>query len=100
LLDVIFTNKEGPIGHVKVRRSFGCSDHEMVESRSLRGGSRVRNRITALDFRKAVFGLLRDLFGRSTWYSMVLERRAVREIFKGRLLQALIWSIPTSRQPA
>lgn len=59
--DVILKNKEGSVRYVKIRRSLGCSDHDMVEIRSLRQGSRVRNRITALDFSKAVFGLCRDL---------------------------------------
>ena len=78
MLDVISTNKERPVGDVKVRRSLGCSDHGTVEFRSLRGGSRARNRLTALDFGKAGFGLFRDLLGRITWYPMALERRAVQ----------------------
>ena len=42
LLDLILTNKEGLVGDVKVKGSLGCSDHEMVEFRILRGGSRAK----------------------------------------------------------
>jgi len=36
LLDLILTNKQGLIGDVKIKGSFGCSGHEMVEFRILR----------------------------------------------------------------
>ena len=39
----------------------GGSDHEMVELRMLRGGSRAVSRIKPLDSRKADFGLSNDL---------------------------------------
>ncbi|PKU30494.1 rna-directed dna polymerase from mobile element jockey-like [Limosa lapponica baueri] len=40
LLDFMLTNKEGLAGDVKVKGSLGCSDHEMVEFRILRGRRR------------------------------------------------------------
>ncbi|KAK4832412.1 hypothetical protein QYF61_023091 [Mycteria americana] len=40
LLDLILTNKEGPVGNVKIKGNLGCSDHEMVEFRILRAGKR------------------------------------------------------------
>jgi len=52
---------------VKAGGSLGCSDHEMVEFRILRGGSRPISRITALDFKRANFGLFKDLFGGIPW---------------------------------
>lgn len=61
-----------------IRRSLGCSGNDRVEFRSVRGGSGAKIRITALDFRKAGFGLDRVLLGRITWYPMALERRAVQ----------------------
>jgi len=61
LLDLILTNKEGLVEDVKVGGSLGCSDHEMVEFRILRGGSRAISRIKTLDFRRANFGLFKDL---------------------------------------
>ncbi|GAB0209947.1 hypothetical protein GRJ2_003460400 [Grus japonensis] len=64
LLDLVLTNKEGLVGDVKVGGSLGCSDHEMVEFRILRGRSRTIIKITTLDFRRAGFGLFKDLLGR------------------------------------
>ncbi|GAB0206941.1 hypothetical protein GRJ2_003159700 [Grus japonensis] len=67
LLDLVLTNKEGLVGDVKAGGSLGCSDHEMVEFRILRGRSRAISRITTLDFRRANFGLFKDLLGRIPW---------------------------------
>lgn len=40
-LDLKLTNKEEElVGHVKIGGSLGCSDHEMVKFRDLRGGAR------------------------------------------------------------
>jgi len=52
------TNKEGLIENMKVQGSLGCSDYEMVEFRILRGASRVKIKITMLDFRRADSGAL------------------------------------------
>jgi len=62
----MFTNKEGQDRVVKVWDSIGCGDPETVEFRMLRGGSKARSRIMALDFRSADFVLFRDLLGRMT----------------------------------
>ena len=43
LLDLIQENKEEKARDVKIRVSFGCSDHEMVEFRILRGGSKKQD---------------------------------------------------------
>jgi len=45
LLDLVLTNKEGLVEDVKVGGRLGCSDHEMVKFRILRGGSRATSRI-------------------------------------------------------
>lgn len=66
LLDLMFASKEGWVGDMKVWDSIGCSDHEIVEFRILRGGSKTKSRIMALDFRSAEFVLFRDLRGRMT----------------------------------
>jgi len=63
LLDLVLTNKEGLVEDVKAGGSLGCSDHEMVELRILRVGSRAISRIKTLDFRRANFGLFRELLG-------------------------------------
>lgn len=44
LLDLILANKEGLNGYVKVNGSPGCSDHNMVEFRILRGGRKQKAR--------------------------------------------------------
>jgi len=63
LLDLLITKKGGLIGIVKVKYSLGCSDQEMVVFGFLRRGSRVKSKLTTLDFRKAVFGFFKDQFG-------------------------------------
>jgi len=60
-------NKEGLVEDVKVGGSLGCSGREMVEFRNLRGGSRVVSRIKTLDFRRANFGLFKELLGGIPW---------------------------------
>ncbi|GAB0202828.1 mitochondrial enolase superfamily member 1 [Grus japonensis] len=67
VLDLILTNKEGLVGDVKVGGSLGCRDHEMVEFRILCGRSRAISRIATLDFRRANFGLFKDLLERIPW---------------------------------
>ncbi|GAB0210150.1 hypothetical protein GRJ2_003480800 [Grus japonensis] len=100
MLDLVLTNKEGLVGDVKLKGSLGCSDHEMVEFRILRAARRAHSKLTTLDFRRADFGLLRDLLGRIPW-DKALEGRGAQEswlIFKGHLLQAQQRCIPTKRK--
>ncbi|GAB0207196.1 hypothetical protein GRJ2_003185200 [Grus japonensis] len=100
MLDLVLTNKEGLVGDVKLKGSLGCSDHEMVEFRILRAARRARSKITTLDFRRADFGLFRDLLGRIPW-DKALEGRGAQDswlIFKGHLLQAQERCIPTKRK--
>ncbi|GAB0177853.1 hypothetical protein GRJ2_000250600 [Grus japonensis] len=90
MLDLVLTNKKGLVGDVKLKGSLGCSDHEMVEFRILRAAKKVHSKLTTLDFRRAGFGLFRDLLGRKPW-DKVLEGRGPQDswlIFKGHLLQA------------
>jgi len=67
LLDLVLTNKEGLEEDVKAGGRLGCSDHEMVEFRILRGGSREISRIKTLDLRRANFGLFKELLGGIPW---------------------------------
>ncbi|GAB0202598.1 mitochondrial enolase superfamily member 1 [Grus japonensis] len=100
MLDLILTNKEGLIGDVKLKGSLGCSDHEMVEFRILRAARRACSKLTTLDFRRADFGLFRDLLGRVPW-DKALEGRGAQDswlIFKAHLLQAQEQCIPTKRK--
>jgi len=61
LLDLLLTNRAGQVEDVEVGGSLGCSDYEMVEFRILRGGSGAITKIASLDFRRATFGLCKDL---------------------------------------
>lgn len=47
--------------NMKIRGSLDCSDPEMVEFKSFRAVRRAQSKLTNLDFRKADFGLFRDL---------------------------------------
>lgn len=51
LLDLILANKLGFTGDVKIKGSLCCSDHEMLDSRILRAGRRVKSKMTTLDFK-------------------------------------------------
>ncbi|GAB0192678.1 mitochondrial enolase superfamily member 1 [Grus japonensis] len=62
--NVILDNKEELIGDVKVKTSLGWSAHKM-EFRILRGGTKIKRKITTPDFRRAEFGLFKDLLGRA-----------------------------------
>ena len=88
------------VDDVHVRGSLGCSDHEVVEFRIPRGGSRAVSSITALDFRRANFGLFKDLLGGIPWIR-ALEGRGLQEswsLFKHHLLHAQDWCIPMSKK--
>jgi len=67
LLDLVVTKKERLVEDVKVGGNLGCSDHDMVKLRILCGGNREINRITTLKFRRANFGLFKDLRGGIPW---------------------------------
>ncbi|GAB0186968.1 mitochondrial enolase superfamily member 1 [Grus japonensis] len=100
MLDLILIKKEGLVGDVKLKGSFGCSDHKMVEFRILRAARRAHSKLNTLDFRRADFGLFRDLLGRIPW-DKALEGRGAQDswlIFKGHLLQAQEQCIPTKRK--
>ncbi|GAB0179591.1 hypothetical protein GRJ2_000424400 [Grus japonensis] len=100
MLDLILTNKEGLVGDIKLKGSLGCSDDKMVEFRILRAARRVRSKLTTLDFRRADFGLFRDLLGRVRW-DKALEGRGAQDswlIFKGHFHQVRERCIPTKRK--
>jgi len=95
LLDLVLKNKEGLVDDVKVGGRLGCSDHEMVEFRILRGGSRALSMIKSLDLRRANFGLFKELLGGIPW-ARGLEDRGVQGcwwLFKHYFLHAQEWYI-------
>ena len=81
----------------KLGGGLGCSYHEVVAFRILRGGSRTKSRTLAVDFRRIDFHLLRDLCGRIP-QDTVLERRGIQESWLILKDQAQKWSILTSRK--
>ncbi|GAB0179197.1 hypothetical protein GRJ2_000385000 [Grus japonensis] len=90
MLDLVLTNKEELVGDMKLKGSLGCSDHKMVKFKILRAARRARSKLTTLDFRRADFGLFRDLLGRVPW-DKALEGRWAQDswlVFKDHLLQA------------
>ncbi|GAB0176549.1 hypothetical protein GRJ2_000120100 [Grus japonensis] len=100
MLDLVLTNKEGLVGNVKLKGSLGCSDQEMVEFKILRAARRAHSKLPTLDFRRADFGLFRDLLGSAPW-DKALEGRGAQEswlAFKDHLLQAQERCIPTKRK--
>ncbi|GAB0202533.1 mitochondrial enolase superfamily member 1 [Grus japonensis] len=100
MLDLVLTNKDGLVGDVKLKGGLGCSDHEMVEFRILRAARRVHSKLPTLDFRRADFGLFRDLLGRLP-RDKALEGRGAKDswlIFKGHFLQAQERCIPAKRK--
>ncbi|MCQ4078975.1 hypothetical protein FK519_29925, partial [Klebsiella pneumoniae] len=84
------------MGDVKLKDSLGCSDHDMVEFKIHGAARKIHGKLSALDFRKADFGLFRDLMGQVPW-EVALEGRGAQEswsIFKEHLLQAQQRCIP------
>ncbi|TRZ06600.1 hypothetical protein HGM15179_020506 [Zosterops borbonicus] len=100
MLDLVVTNKEGLVKYVKLKGSLGYSDHEMVEFKKLMAARRAHSKLTALDFRRADFGLFMDLLGRVPWDKALEGRRAQESwlIFKDCLLQAEEQCIPMKRE--
>jgi len=100
LLDLVLTNKEGLVEDVKAGGSVSCSDREMVEFRILRGESRAIRRIKTLDFRRANFGLFKELLGGVPWVR-ALEGSGVQEcwlLFKHHFLHTQNRCIPLSKK--
>ena len=62
-LDIIQGNKEGLIGNVKAGGSLGCSDHNIVEFRTLHGRNKAIRRNYSPGLRRASFDFFEHLFG-------------------------------------
>jgi len=79
---------------------LSCNDHEMVEFRILRGGSRAISRIKTLDLRWANFGLFKELLGGIPW-ARALKGRVVQEcwsLFKRHFIHAQEQCIPLRKK--
>jgi len=100
LLDLVLINKEGLVEDVKVGGRLGSSDHETVEFRILRGGSRAISRIKSLDLRRANFALFKELLGGIPW-ARVLKDRGLQEcwsLFKLHFLHAQERCVPLRKK--
>ena len=103
LLDLVLMNKERLVEDVQAGGSLGCSDHEIMNFSILHGGSRAISRIKTLDFRRANFGLFKELLG-EILCARALEGRGVQVcwlLFKHHFLHAQEQCIPlrkTSRK--
>ncbi|XP_062497870.1 uncharacterized protein LOC134175668 [Pezoporus occidentalis] len=100
MLELVLTNREGLDGDVALQGSLGCSDHEMVEFEILRTVRRACSKLTALDFKRADFGLFRNLLSKVPW-DIALEGRGAQDcwlIFKDHLQQAQECCVPTRRK--
>jgi len=78
LLDLVLANKQGLDEYAKVGGSLACNDDEMVEFRTLYGGSRAVSRVTTLDFRRDNFSLFKDILRGIPWV-WALEGREIQE---------------------
>ena len=52
---------------MKLKDSLVCSDHEIVEFKIRKVVRRAYNSLATLGFRRADFGLFRDLLGKVLW---------------------------------
>jgi len=96
---LILTNKERLVGSVKLKGSVGCGNHEIMEFKILGAVRRMHSKLITLNFRRADFGLFRDLLGRVPW-DKALEGRGAHaswSVFKDHLLQAQERCIPTNK---
>ena len=68
-----------PTGNVTLQGSLGCSDHEMVEFNIFRTVRRACSKLTALDFKRAGFGLFRNLLRKVPW-DIAIEGRGPKAV--------------------
>jgi len=100
LLDLLFVNREGLGGGVMVGGYGGHSDHEMVEFKIFSVMRKKDSRVASLNFRRANFKLLQELFSRAPWESAFEGLRVHRcwSVFKNLLLEAQEQAIPLCRK--
>ena len=100
ILDLLFVNREGLVGDVKVGGHLRQSDHEMLDFSILVEPQRGVSRTATLDFRRADFNLYRTMVERVPW-EVVLESVGAQEgweYFKETVLKVQDLTIPTSRK--
>jgi len=65
ILDLVVTNARELTGDFMIGGSQGCSDHTLVDFTVLRDTGKGRSIVRTLNFRKANFQLLEELFSRN-----------------------------------
>lgn len=79
MLNLVPTNKEGPVRNMELTDSLGSQEHKMVVLKIPRAV--VHRKLTTLDLRTADFGLQRLLLGGILWYKALqkVETQLVQE---------------------
>ena len=71
ILDLLFVNREGLVGDVKVGGCLGHSDHEMLDFSILVEPWRGVSRTATLDFLRADFNFFRTMVERVPWEAVL-----------------------------
>lgn len=89
MMDFVLTNKEGLVGNVKLKGSLSFSGQELVEFKILGPAKRLHSKLSALDFRRTLSSLFKELLSRLPWNEALEERGAQRSwlTLKVHLLQ-------------
>ncbi|TRZ06605.1 hypothetical protein HGM15179_020502, partial [Zosterops borbonicus] len=96
MLDLLFANRDGLVGDVVVGGHLGHSDHEIIEFSIFGEMRRNINKTFTLDFRRADFGLFRQLIQRVPWEA-ALKKKGAQErwaYFKTEILRAQEQTVP------
>ena len=80
ILDLLFVNREGLVGDVKVGGRLGQSDHEMLDFSILVEPRKGASRTATLDFRRADFNLFRTMVERVPWEEVLEEIGSPRRL--------------------
>lgn len=68
VLNFVLTNKVVRCEvNMKLKSILGCSDHEAADFKVLGAVRTVGRRSTTLDYKRADFGIFKDLFSRVPW---------------------------------
>lgn len=76
--DAIPTNKGRPAADMKVRRSLGCSNHDMTEFKGPERKEPGKKQDHSLRLQEGRLWPVQGSAWKNCWYPMALERRAVQ----------------------
>lgn len=63
MIDPALARKEGLMGNMKLKNNLDCSSYGIVEFKILKAVRKVHRKLANLDFRRADFGLIKDMLG-------------------------------------